>query len=257
GMAECVRTLAGLSSVVWGVVYSRNEKKILSASWDHTVKEWDAETGKCEKILIGHTFFVNSAVYSPNGEKILSASDDKTIKEWDVKTGECVNTLTGHMNGVLYAVYNPNGEKILSTSDDKTIKEWDAKTGDCLKTLAGHTSAVTSAEYSRDGKKILSASAADDIYIEWDAKTGQCLNIYEKDDPQIIKKFHNNDSTTKLKTHYNKIIIIDRFGKTKKELLNISGLFIHGCSFKNLEKGSQWSEEGLKILRQYGGKTGE
>jgi hypothetical protein len=39
-------------------------------------------------------------------------------------------------------------------------------------------------------------------------------------------------------------------GKERK-LINIPGLFIQGCSFQNLEKGSQWTAKGLAILKQY------
>jgi hypothetical protein len=56
----------------------------------------------------------------------------------------------------------------------------------------------------------------------------------------------------KVKTEGNKIYVPDALGKGKERvLINIPGLFIQGCSFQNLEKGSQWSKEGLEILRQY------
>lgn len=43
----------------------------------------------------------------------------------------------------------------------------------------------------------------------------------------------------------------DASGQDELELINIPGLFIQGCSFENLEKGSQWTKEGLEILGQY------
>ena len=46
------------------------------------------------------------------------------------------------------------------------------------------------------------------------------------------------------------------FTKGKKcELINIPGLFIQGCSFQNLEKDSEWSKEGLAILKQYNARV--
>jgi WD40 repeat protein len=125
--------------------------------------------------------------------------------------------------------------------------------GECVKTLVGHTDKVTSAVYSGDGKKILSASA-DQTIKEWDAGTGECLNTY-------IKKYYYPDlseyptykAIKELRTDGNKIIVPAAPGEEKAlELLNIPGLFIQGCSFRNLEKGSQWTREGLEILKQYG-----
>jgi WD40 repeat protein len=59
----------GHSLDVNSAVYSRDGKKILSASLDLTIKEWDAETGDCVKTLAGHTEGVTSAVYSRHGKK--------------------------------------------------------------------------------------------------------------------------------------------------------------------------------------------
>ena len=157
----------------------------------------------------------------------------------------------GHTGRVHGAVYSPDGEKILSASYDQTIKEWDAGTGQCVKTLAGHTSIVSSAVYSPDGKKILSTSW-DQTIKEWDAATGKCLKTHKKEDKPVIPGYPPNHKNIKLKTEENKIYVQDTSDRGKgRVLINIPGLFIQGCSFKNLEKGSQWSKEGLEILRQY------
>jgi len=139
---------------------------------------------------------------------------------------------------------------IFSASDDNTIKEWDAGTGECVKTLAGHKDRVTSAVYSPDGKKILSASD-DGTIKEWDAGTGQCLkthNIYYHPD---LSEYPS--AAAELDTYGNKIIVPAAPGEeNERELFNIPGLFIQGCSFRDLEKGSQWTREGLEILKMYG-----
>lgn len=239
------------SLTVSRAVYSPDRKKILSVSVDKTIKEWDAATGGCIKTMVGHTNWIGSAVYSPDGKKILSASCDKTIKEWDAATGECMKTMVDHTDWVRRAVYNSDGEKILSASSDKTIKEWDAATGKCVKTLAGHTSFIIHAMYSPDEKKILSASY-DNTIKEWDAATGKCLKTHQIKNHPKIPGYPPNDKNIKLKTEGNKIFVPDATGKGKQwELIDIPGLFIQGCSFQNLEKGSQWSEKGLEILRQY------
>ncbi|HLP62103.1 MAG TPA: NACHT domain-containing protein [Candidatus Deferrimicrobium sp.] len=250
---ECVKTLREHLSIVTSAVYSEDSKKILTASLAHNIKEWDAETGECLKILAGHNNWVTSAVYSGDGKKILSASSDNTIKEWDAGTGVCVKFLAGHTDKVWSAVYSSDGKKILSASNDHTIKEWDTETGVCVKTLAGHKCGVNSAVYSGDGKKILSASW-NKIIKEWDAGTGQCLKTLHEDDNPNLSGY--SSIIAKLKTNDNKIIVPVAPGEVnERELLNIPGLFIQGCSFQNLEKGSQWSEKGLEILRMYGGKV--
>jgi WD40 repeat protein len=118
-----------------------------------------------------------------------------------------------------------------------------------MKTLAGNSAKVESAAFSLDGKEILSVSD-DQTIKEWDAGTGECLKTH-KIKCFVILGFPTKDKNIKLKTDGNKIFVPDASGQGERELINIPGLFIQGCSFQNLEKGSQWSEEGLEILRQY------
>jgi WD40 repeat protein len=195
------------------------------------------------KTLAGHTCTVNSVVYSRNGKKILSASNDKTIKEWDVETGECLKTLVGHTLWVKSAVYSRDGKKILSASMDKTIKEWDVETGKCVKTLVEHTPWVDSVVYSRDGKKILSKSG--EYFKEWDAETGECMHIWRYNDKPNLDEY---EPEPREKENIIKISL--------KDLIDIPGLFIQGCGFKDLEPGSDISPKNLEILKQYGGRFG-
>ena len=192
-------------------------------------------------------------MYSSDGKKILSASDDATIKEWDTATGVCIQTLEGHDNVVDSAVYSNDGKKILSASSDHTIKEWDVATGVCVRTLKGHAAFVNSAVYSGDGKKIVSTSGQDIIRV-WDTATGVCLETYDEGEPFSIPGYPPNPAKHKLKINGYIIYAPDTAGQGEERwLINVPGLFIHGCPFENLEKGSQWTEEGLNTLKTYSG----
>jgi WD40 repeat protein len=119
-----IKTLEGHTQFVLSASYSPDGRKIVSASWDHTIKICDANTGRCLQTLTGHSWAVYSASYSPDGRKIVSASNDNTIKIWDANTGECLQTITGHTYAVRSASFSPDGTKIVSASRDNTIKIW-------------------------------------------------------------------------------------------------------------------------------------
>jgi WD40 repeat protein len=247
---QCLNTFAGHTDSVIRALHSFDGEKILSFSFDGTIKEWDVESGQCLKTFTGHEDAVFSAFYSGDGKKILSASGDHTIKEWDVESGQCLKTFTGHEHTVTSALYSVDGKKILSASSDHTIKEWDVESGQCLKTFTGHKNVVLFAHYSVDGRKILSDSG-DHTIKEWDVESGQCLKTYKKED--LNTEENPGSAGEKLEFDENIIEIIDRETEEPiRTFINIPGLFIQGCSFKNLHPDNDLSVESKYMMRQYG-----
>ena len=172
---DILLTLVGHTNRVHSAAFSPDGKRIVSASWDHTIRIWDAQTGKqIGNPLEGHADGVFSAAFSPDGKRIVSGSYDKTIRIWNAQTGKQIgDPLVGHTSTAFSATFSPNGKCIVSASADNTIRIWDAQTGKQTGApLEGHTSYVLSAAFSPDGKRIVSASYDKTIRI-WDAQTGK------------------------------------------------------------------------------------
>jgi hypothetical protein len=125
--SSLLRTLTGHGKTVFSAAYSPYGRRIASASYDGTIKIWDAESGALMHTLTGHDGSVYySAAYSPDGRRIVSASYDGTIKIWDAEGGALLRALTGHTDIVRSVAYSPDGKRIVSASYDNTIKIWDA-----------------------------------------------------------------------------------------------------------------------------------
>lgn len=89
----CLLTIEGHRGGVNSVIFSHDSARLASASYDKTIKVWNASTGECIQTLEGHSNVVNSVVFSHDSTRLASASDDRTIKVWNASTGECLQTL--------------------------------------------------------------------------------------------------------------------------------------------------------------------
>jgi len=77
--------MKGHSGEVLSAAFSPDGKRIVTSSYDATVRIWDAATGwPIAEPLRGHANAVWSAVFSADGKSIISASEDKTARIWDV-----------------------------------------------------------------------------------------------------------------------------------------------------------------------------
>ena len=119
--------LQGHTDLVRSVAFSPDGKKVVSGSYDRTVRLWDAETGETiGEPWQGHTDRVWSVAFSPDGKKVVSGSYDRTVRLWDAETGETIGEpWQGHTDRVLSVAFSPDGKKVVSGSGDDPENRWD------------------------------------------------------------------------------------------------------------------------------------
>src|SRR5439155_18245254 len=85
----------GHAGDVTAVAYAPDGRTLATASWDRTVKLWDAATGAERATLRGHTRVVSAVAFSRAGDLIATTSWDKTARLWRLPGGENVATFRG------------------------------------------------------------------------------------------------------------------------------------------------------------------
>jgi WD40 repeat protein len=86
-------------SPIYSISWSPDDKQLLTASYDRSMKLWNAADGKLirefkgfkeKEFEKGHHDGVFSADFSPDGKFIASGSSDRTVKLWNVADGSVV-----------------------------------------------------------------------------------------------------------------------------------------------------------------------
>jgi len=207
---RCLYTLASHEDTVESLVM--DETRLYSASWDHTIKVWNAETWECTHTLkstsdVRELLTYNGNLYTGCGngtiqvwnldtlrptvtarkhsddilalrmynDRLFSGSSDTTIKVWHPDTLECLDTMKGHNNWVFALVGGHN--KVYSGSSDQSIKVWDV--GQPMShehTIVGHSDQIRALAIS--GGNLFSGSYDCTIKI-WDCNSYQCINTLE------------------------------------------------------------------------------
>ena len=74
-------TFAGHSGTVFDMALSADEKRLVTASRDNSVKLWDVRTGQVLLALRGHAGAVYSVDFSPDG-RLLASGGSGDFKLW-------------------------------------------------------------------------------------------------------------------------------------------------------------------------------
>lgn len=125
---QLITVLTPHSDDVEMAVISKDERRIATASRDHSIRIFDIQ-GKCLLTLEGHLSDVLSVEWVQDGAQLVSSSDDGTVRRWCADTGSLMktedlggsetDTIAVASNGAIYAG-NDDGQIIILDGDKRT-----------------------------------------------------------------------------------------------------------------------------------------
>jgi RNA polymerase sigma factor (sigma-70 family) len=198
-----IRSLRGHVNRLTSVAYSPDGKSIATASWDGTVRVWDAKTGeevrrmgldetKRERLQSGepssNTF--HQIAFSPDNAFLVTvkreSTDEFVVLVWNRRSGEKVRTFPA--DGASFAI-SPDG-KLIACGASRIIRLYELATGDLVREIHGDEKQlrIASLTFSPDGKTLISTghpptpqrgdgvfrlTIMPDVMRLWDVATGE------------------------------------------------------------------------------------
>uniref|UniRef100_A0A2K6BMU5 Apoptotic peptidase activating factor 1 n=1 Tax=Macaca nemestrina TaxID=9545 RepID=A0A2K6BMU5_MACNE len=145
--------------------------RLLSWSFDGTVKVWNIITGKIEKDFVCHQGTVLSCDISHDATKFSSTSADKTAKIWNVSNGELLHLCAPlseegaatHGGWVTDLCFSPDGKMLISAGG--YIKWWNVVTGESSQTFYTNGTNLKKIHVSPDFKTYVTVDNLGILYI--------------------------------------------------------------------------------------------
>src|SRR5262245_62041225 len=118
------------------VAFSKDGRRLATASKDRTVKIWDMENGHELLTYFGHKDHVRAVAFSPDGKTIASAGAEADIKIWDPASGKDVRTIKGKGTYVTSLAFSPDGKYVVVSNEDRAVRLYETASGNLKREFA-------------------------------------------------------------------------------------------------------------------------
>ena len=130
GQHSPIGTLIGHSKAISVMKFNSNNKLLLTASDDRSMRIWDGGNFNSTHVLLGHSQPITFADWL-NDKLILSCSLDATVRVWEALTGQQITMEFTDGVPILFASLSPNGgEKLAIGTTESVVTIYDIVMGD-------------------------------------------------------------------------------------------------------------------------------
>ncbi len=104
-----------------------NGKRVLTASLDNSVAQWDVATGKeWPEGILKHPKGVTSLAILRDGERALTTCEDGKLRIWDLEKAVVLGEMTGGDGALHFVDVSPKGDRALTTNSvTREVRLWD------------------------------------------------------------------------------------------------------------------------------------
>jgi WD40 repeat protein/serine/threonine protein kinase len=114
---------------IYGVAFSADDTRLVTTSFDGTIKVWDPESGTLlQTLLKDNKEPILTATFSQDGEYLAVGCADGAVRLFDAKTFAERHILRGHIGYVFSVAFSPDSKRLASSSGhygQGEVKIWD------------------------------------------------------------------------------------------------------------------------------------
>uniref|UniRef100_A0A3Q3KJC4 SH3 domain-containing protein n=1 Tax=Monopterus albus TaxID=43700 RepID=A0A3Q3KJC4_MONAL len=127
---KVLTAFSGHLKIVYDLCWSRDDRSLLSASSDGTVREWNVDRllGTAQKVL-PHPCFVYCAQYHPSAQNlVVTGGYDSLVRVWrldvDDVNGQLLQDFEGHSGFINTVCFDSEGRRMFSADNTGLIIVW-------------------------------------------------------------------------------------------------------------------------------------
>ncbi len=111
--------LKGHVGGITSLEFAKDGKRLLSGSWDETVRLWDVASGECVRVFRGHVYTVYFAQFGEDEKTVRSGSYSGEVREWDAASGKLLRSRTKQNS---LAAVTRDGKRIAWSAGDGKVR---------------------------------------------------------------------------------------------------------------------------------------
>lgn len=143
---------------IWGVEFSADGQRIVSASRDRTVRVWDGNTGKPVGVPMRHDMPLRRVFFLDGTKRVVSVSMDSRICVWDVETGTQLRSAgTDAARRLRHAVISRLRRLLALLRTNGTVEVWTLPALQRVGPLLPSTGTVTAIAFGSSDRVVVTA----------------------------------------------------------------------------------------------------
>lgn len=148
---------------------------LATAGYDHSVRFWEATSGRCTRTLQFSDSHVNRLDVSP-GKELLAAAGNATVRLFDASgaTSQPVASLDAAGCGNVTALsFDRSGRWLFTGAEDGSVRVWDARQPSSPQRELASRASITSVALHPNQVELLSSDQSGNVR-SWDLLSGSC-----------------------------------------------------------------------------------